>query len=66
MEFDNLQFNKRDRHPVTDSETQISAEEWNALGKKVREISLNGGGTGADLTVESSWDETEYTEYPTV
>lgn len=38
MEFDNLQFNKKDRFAVTDPETQISAAEWNALGKKVREM----------------------------
>lgn len=43
MEFDNLQFNKRDRHPVTDAETQISADEWNALGKKVREMDTEMG-----------------------
>ena len=38
MDFDELQFNKKDRFAVTDSETQISAGEWNALGNKVREV----------------------------
>lgn len=66
MDFYEINFNKKNRRPITETTYQIDAAEWNALGKKVRDISLNGGGggTGAGLMVESSWDEKDYTEYP--
>ena len=59
MDFQRLQFNKKDRYPVTDTSTQISALEWNALGQKVRE--LDGIRISFD---ECPWDKNEYGEYP--
>lgn len=66
MDFYEINFNKKNRRPITETTYQIDAAEWNALGNKVKEIALNGGGggAGAEILVESSWDETEYTEYP--
>lgn len=67
MDFYEINFNKKNRRPITETTYQIDAAEWNALGKKVRDIAINGGGggVGAGLMAESSWDEKEYEEYPT-
>lgn len=67
MDFYEINFNKKNRRPITETTYQIDAAEWNALGKKVMDIDMNGGGgggTGSGFVVESSWDETEYEEYP--
>lgn len=67
MDFYEINFNKKNRRPITETTYQIDAAEWNALGKKVRDIDMNGGGgggTGSGFVVESSWDEKEYEEYP--
>lgn len=38
MDFEQINFHKINRRPVTDNTYQIAAEEWNALGAKVSEM----------------------------
>ena len=38
MNYDEINFHKINRRPVTDTTYQIAAEEWNALGAKVSEM----------------------------
>lgn len=38
MDFYEINFNKKNRRPITETTYQIDAAEWNALGKKVRDI----------------------------
>lgn len=50
MDYNEINFNKQNRRPVTDTTYQIAAEEWNALGGEIDrqgdviEILEEGGG----------------------
>lgn len=50
MDYNEINFNKQNRRPVTDTTYQIAAEEWNALGDEIErqgdviEILEEGGG----------------------
>lgn len=50
MDYNEINFNKQNRRPVTDTTYQIAAEEWNALGGEIErqgdviEILEEGGG----------------------
>lgn len=35
MNYNEINFNKQNRRPVTDTTYQIAAEEWNALGDEI-------------------------------
>ena len=45
MNFNEINFNKKNRRPVTDTMYQIDAAEWNALGAEVSRIAESGGGS---------------------
>ncbi len=62
MKFEQINFNKRNRRPVTETTYQIAAEEWNALGEEIRNIET-AIDTSSWLT-EPSWDENEYDDTP--
>lgn len=38
MNYNEINFSKINRRPVTDTTYQIAAEEWNALGAKVSDL----------------------------
>lgn len=37
MDYNEINFHKINRRPVTDTSYQLAAEEWNALGAKINE-----------------------------
>lgn len=63
MNFNDINFNKKNRRPITETTYQIDAAEWNALGAKIKEIEVGGGGSG--FILEDTWDKKEYSESPT-
>ena len=68
MNFNEINFNKKNRRPITETTYQIDAAEWNALGAKVKEIEASGGGVGvSEITIaDCHWDDNEYNEQPSV
>lgn len=65
MDFYEINFNKKNRRPITETTYQIDASEWNALGKKVSEIDSRNNENDKDgFSLEASWDNNEYSEYP--
>lgn len=65
MDFYEINFNKKNRRPITETTYQIDAAEWNALGKKVSEIDSRNNENDKDgFSLEASWDNNEYSEYP--
>lgn len=64
MDFEKINFNKKNRRPITETTYQIDAAEWNALGAKVKSIA-EGSGVDSNIIIAESWDNNEYSEYPT-
>ena len=62
MDFYEINFNKKNRRPITETTYQIDAAEWNALGAKIKEIDVCGG---SGFILEDTWDKKEYSESPT-
>ena len=63
MNYKEINFNKKNRRPVTDTTYQIDANEWNALGAEVDRIGaiqLTG-----NIITDDAWDENEYPDVPT-
>lgn len=56
MQYNEINFHKINRRPVTDTTYQIAAEEWNALGAEVSDhkAQLESGGSCSceELTAE--------------
>lgn len=57
MQYNEINFHKINRRPVTDTTYQIAAEEWNALGAEVSDHkaqleSGGGGGSGGSCSCE--------------
>ena len=55
MNYNEINFNKKNRRPVTDTTYQIDAAEWNALGAEVTRLASQGG-SGSSLPYETLTD----------
>ena len=62
MNFAEINFNKKNRRPVTETTYQIDADEWNALGSEVIRLGSQGG--GSNIVIEAAWDTNEYSDVP--